>query len=310
MSGIIFNGVEMKKGESKNEYIKRVFEKMELSEHDEPTPENSTDDETVSESDTDSDSDSELSHTFKLLFKCMLGTYDCNMEEHDDAIRWFNNKYGTKERGSNGSKGHYFTHGDTIYDLFQLKKLKSLYDRGIFSVSIYNVKIHLHFIKCDDDENQEYNEEEKKEEEEFKNTLNNFKSQRDEDRFIEIRKCKDFMRLMNRPEIELKRDYEHSKSTHKHTFKIGDVVFYNDCEYFKNVHFWQIVKITKQQIKIKPLKPILTIKHMSSENNKANVYKYKKDDFINNIKSVYVNKKSHNTVYIFDDYIYRLYKDE
>ena len=309
MSGIIFNGVEMKKGETDKEYIKRVFEKMELNDLT-ISPQDSTDDSTETETETDtSDDEKEQKHEFKFYFKCMLGTYDCNMEEHDDAVRWFNNKYGSKERGSNGSKGHYFTHGDTPYNLFELPKLKSLYDRDIKAVYIYNVKIHINFLKCDDDEDEAYNEEEKKEEQEFKNTLNNFKRQRDEDRFIEIRKCGEFMRLMNRPEIELKRDYEHSKSTHKHIFKVGDVVFYNDCEYFNYVHFWQIIKITPQKIKIKPLKPILTIKHISTENNKANVYKYKKDDFINNIKSVYVNKNSHNTVYEIDDYIYRLYKD-
>jgi hypothetical protein len=303
MSGIIFNGVEMKKGEEQKAYINRVLKEMDLSD-DDITPQESTDD------DTETDSDSELSHTFTYYYKCMLGTYDCSMEEHDDAIRWFNNKYGTRERGSNGSKGHYFTHGDTPYDLFKLPKLKSLYDRNIKAVHIYNVKIHIDFIKCDLDENTEANKELKSIREET-NRINNFRSQRDNDRFIEIKKCHHFMKLLNIPDIEIKRDYNHSKSTNKHTFKIGDVVFYNSREELKYIVYWQIIKITNRKIKIKPLRPIKTIKHIQDDSNKrAYLYKYKKDDFLNCIKSVYNNKDSHNTVYIIDDYIYRIFNDE
>ena len=278
---------------------------MDLSD-DDITPQESTDDDT----ETDSDSDSEEKQTFTYFYKCMLGTYDCSMEEHDDALRWFNNKYGTRERGSNGSKGHYFSHGDTPYDLFKLPKLKSLYDRDIKAVHIYNVKIHINFLKCDLDENTEANKELKSIREET-NRINNFRSQRDSDRFIEIKKCRHFMKLLNIPDIETKRDYNHQKSTYKHTFKVGDVVFYNSREEFKFIVYWQIVKITNKKIKIKPLTPIKTIQHIQDDSNKrAYLYKYKKDNFLNCIKSVYNNKDSHNTVYIIDDYIYRIFRDD
>ena len=312
MSGIIFNGVEMKNEETKEEYVKRVFKKMKLTDLITP-PQDSTDDstepETESYSDT-SDDEKEERQSIKFYYKCMLGTDDCDMEEHDDAIRWFNNKYGTKERGSNGSKGHYFTHGETTYNLFELPKLKSLYDRDIGAVHIYNIKIHITFIKCDEDEDEEHSKEEKKEEEEFKNTLNNFKRQRDEDRFIEIRTCKDFMRLLNIPDIKNKRDYNHTKTAYQHKYKVGEIIFHNSSPYLKYVVFWQIVKITSTRIKVKPLKPIITIKHKTYENNKAFLVKYKKDDFITeDIKSKYLEPNEHNSYYTIDDYIYRVFNE-
>ena len=131
----MFNGVEMKNGENEAEYIKRVLDEMniisnveeikniihkheeekkpkkELFKKKEINDDSSDTDETISDcsssdDDTDetiSDSDSELNdeqlNRLGLTYfkRVMLGTYDCSMEEHDDAVRWFNNKYGTEE---------------------------------------------------------------------------------------------------------------------------------------------------------------------------------------------------------------------
>jgi hypothetical protein len=307
MSGIIFNGVEMKKGEDQKAYINRVLKEMDI---DDDVSESETGDD-VSESETSTDDDSsdteieetDSKHVFEFYKNVMLGTYDCSMEEHDDAVRWFNEKYGTTERGSNGSKGHYFTHGETKYNLFKLQKLKSLYDRDIKAVYIYNVKIHIGFLN-------EKSDQELKRIQEDTNLINNFRSQRDADRFIEIKKCRDFMKILNIPDIEIKRDYNHSKTTHKHKFKVGDAVFYNSNPYLHYVVFWQIVKITNKRIKVRPLKPIITIKHNTNENNKAFLVKYKKGDFITeDIKSKYLKPTDHNTVYIIEDYIYRVFKE-
>jgi len=337
MSGIMFNGVEMKNGEDKATYIKRVFDKMnldstvegiqqiindceekketkkeifkkviddDLSDSDETLSDcSSSDDEALSDSDTEIDEDYLQRIGLTYFKRVMLGTYDCSMEEHDDAVKWFNNKYGTEERGSNGSKGHYFTHGENPYNLFKMKKLKSLYDRKIKSVTLYNIKVHVTFINP--------TTEEIKTLEEYNNVVNNFRSQRDTDRYIDIKNCEYFMNLMEHPEVENKRDYNHQKSTHKYKWKVGDVVFNYANPYLKFITFWQVIKVSNKMLKVKPLQPIVTVRHINNDSlSKVCLVKYKKDNFIDDVKSKYLSKHTHNTVYIIEDYIYRMFKQE
>jgi len=336
----MFNGVEMKNGENEAEYIKRVLDEMniisnveeinniihkheeekkpkkELFKKEKEIKDDSSDtDETISDcSSSDDDTDETISDSVSELndeqlnrlgltyFKrVMLGTYDCSMEEHDDAVRWFNNKYGTEERGSNGSKGHYFTHGERPYNLFKMAKLKSIYDRKIKSVSLYNVKVHITFIDPTDDDYKTISE--------YTNILKNFRSQRDSDRHIELKDCLQFMNLMDYGEVEEKRDYNHQKTTVGHKWNIGDIVFNYKNPHLKNVCYWTVIKITSKMLKIKALEPILTVKHESGNSNKANLIKYKKDKFLNDVKTKYVFKNTHNSVYIMDDYFYRMFKE-
>lgn len=339
MSGIIFNGVEMKNGEDKSEYIKRIFDKMnipttkgeinyiiendkkgdaeeykkdavkrliddDLSETDDTISDcSSSDDDPLSDSDSELDTEQLEKLGLTYFKRVLLGTYDCSMEEHDDLIKWFNDKYGTEEQGSNGSKGHYWTHGERPYNLFKMKKLKSLYDRKINKVSYMNIKVHITFIDPTNEDLKIIGE--------YTNILNNYKSQLKHDRHIELKDCIKFNHLIEYNVVDDKRDYNHSKSTINHKWKLGDVVFNYVNPFLKFITFWQVVKITNKMMKVKPLKPIMTIKHINENSpNKVYIIKYKKDVFMDDVKSKYVNKRTQNTVYIIDDYILRLFKEQ
>ena len=330
MSGIMFNGVEMKNGEDEATYIKRVLDEMNIEssvkeinniihKHEEekkPKKEindddsdetisdcSSSDDDTESDSDSDSEIDEEYLNKLGLTYfkRVMLGTYDCSMEEHDAVVNWFNIKYGTEEIGSNGSKGHYWTHGERPYNLFKMKHLKSLYDRKIKSVSHFNVKVHITFIDPTTDDYKTISE--------YTNILNNFRSQRDSDRHIELKDCCKFMNLMDYGEVEEKRDYNHQKTTVGHVWKIGDIIFDYKNPHLKNVCYWKVIKITNKMLKIRALEPIITVKHESENGKKANLVKYKKDKFCDGVKTKYVFKNTHNSVYSINDYFYRMFKE-
>jgi hypothetical protein len=325
-TGVIFNGVEMKKGEYQKDYIERVLNEMDLTgdsfldltvlkdessdeeikqeinddSSDESISDNtSSDDSEIDDSEIDEDYLNSLGLTY--FKKVMLGTYDCSIEEHDAVINWFNMKYDTQESGSNGSKGHYWTHGIKPYNLFKMKHLKSLYDRKINNVSHMNVKIHITFKDPTTSEIQEITE--------YTNILNNFRSQRDNDRYIELKDCEQFMNLLEFGEVEEKRDYNHQKSTNGHIWKIGDIIFDYRNPHLKYICFWKVIKITSKMLKIKALNPFLTIKHNSHNGERVLLMKYKKDVFIDDVKSKYVHKNTHNMVYIIDDYYYRMFKE-
>lgn len=330
MSGIIFNGVEMKEGENESEYIKRVFDKMnikstvgeinnilneckkekktkdsifniddDLSE----TDDSETDTEPDTDTDTEPDTKEELiKHTDKYFKFVKLETRDCTQDEHNDVIKWFNRQYGTDEEGHEGHKGNYKTYGETPYNLYKLKDLKSLYDRKINKVNHFNITVHITFKNLP--------LEDYKIIEEYQNIINNFRSQRDENKHIELNDCIKFNHLLEYGEVENYRDYNKQKSTVGHVWNINDVVFDYTDPHLKNICFWQVVKITNKRIKVRPLRPILTVKHYNNHSLRTvNLMKYTNGDFINDIKARYLNKNSHNSVYKFDDYIYRIFTE-
>ena len=126
MSGIIFNGQEMKKGENVEDYINRVVNnvvnitirnseqkqlKCDVKVSDEDTSTDGDSSEEISDTDEEENEKARRIYNNPLYKRVMLGTYNISMDEHDRSIDRFNSKYGIYERGSNGSPGHYFTHG-------------------------------------------------------------------------------------------------------------------------------------------------------------------------------------------------------
>lgn len=310
-TGIMFNGVEMKKGEDINEYIHKVVNKI-INKQNAIINHSTLTDETDSESESESESDNEMllynqfpdNYTNKM--KIILGTYDCSMDEHDDIIRWFNNKYKTFERGSNGSKGHYWTHGETLYDLDETKygKLKQLYERRIGKVRLYNIEVFITYKPV--------HKHESKQENEFHLLCKNFKDQRDCNRFIEVKDYDVVNRLFEMDFIELKRDYNKQKTTKNHKYKLGDVVFHNSNPHFKYLVFWEVVGITNNMIKCKAISPHVTVKYEPAKDTLlSNNYliKYTKGSYVEDVKSKYFNKNTHNLYYDFDDYIYRMFNN-
>jgi len=314
MSGVVFNGVEMKNNESVNDYIQRVLEEqskkleyVNIHSSDESESSDSSDNEEVSETD-DSDTEDEHGGHYKLYKKVILGTYDCNIEEHDDAIRFFNNKYGTLEKGSNGSKGHYWTHGETNYNLFELPKLRKLYDREIKSVRLYNIKICISFLDCEGDPKPDY-----KENQERINLLRNFRSQRDLNKYIILKDCFHFNDIINLKEVRKRRDYNsHVIIPNDYNYMVnnGIILAYNKNN---NLYFYEVEKVYKNKIKCKALKPITTIIHNvnNSYDNKTvsvKLVKFVKSVYTDEQESIYIHKINNNKIYVMDDYIYTLHK--
>ena len=68
------------------------------------------------------------------------------------------------------------------------------------------------------------------------------------------------------------------------------------------------MNISKRNIKVRALEPILTIKHVSEdETARCNLYKYKKGKYNEYLKSRLFKRNEFNEVYIIkeNDYIYK-----
>jgi len=259
-------------------------------------------------SETYSDSSDTEDEQYTLYKNVILNTYDCNMKEHDAAIEYFNNKYGTLEKGSNGSKGNYWTHGEIKYNLFQLPKLRKLYDREKKSVRIYNIKIRVSFLDCEGD-----HETDDKEYQEHINLLNNFRSQRDNNKYIIVKECCHFNDIIELKEVRNRMDYNSQvtiPNDYNYTVNNNIILSYNKNN---NLYFYKVVKVFKNKIKCKALKPITTIIHNinNNEEDKAvscKLVKFVKSVYTDEQETIYINKINNNKIYITDDYIYTLHK--
>jgi hypothetical protein len=316
MSGVIFNGIEMGTDEDPDCYVERLYEDNGTNVSNSEDSDNDTDDHkplihwqrpqcthitetqkeghtkiTVEQRPLEFPPDRNETYT-----KVMLGTYDCDMDEHDAAVDAFNNTFKTTEKGSNGSKGHYWTHAETVYDLTELKQLNEVYKFNLNYMVAGTVKVYISFLKL--------NHQEQKKVDEFKKLLKTFKVQTIANRYIEVNERDQYTKLMMHNYIESERSYNHQFPTSKKPIKKGDVLFNNSSPHLKYIYFWQVVNIKNDIIRCKPLEPIITIKHQKGD-DKVLLLKYIKNRFITNyIKDAYLDRDYYNTKYMFDNYIY------
>lgn len=286
MSGIIFNGQEMKKGESVEDYINRVVNqtvertirnsdthhnvKINVKVNEIKEPESSTDDEKVSdtETSTDDETEEEISDTDEeennkarniynnpLQKRVMLGTYNTSMEEHDRVVKIFNNKYGIYERGSNGSPGHYFTHGETVYNLGKLFLLRELFLKKVDYVIINGVSVYVVFLPVKEETKQETEENTRN-----INTLNNFCYVRDFNKHITIDSSRLFKFMMSQDII---RDYTaRLKHIEGHDIKQNAIIYYPNKINKNMFHcMYEIIKLNEKRVKCRELQPVLTLKY-------------------------------------------------
>ena len=307
MSGIIFNGIELQNGENIEDYInkvvnkaiqtteetkkalvnKSIFEKKE----EETATDTDTDTDTYTDTDTDTDDEDKVYMAFNK--RLMLTTHK-DMDHHDKAVQDFNSVYGTAEKGSNGSSGNYFTHGENIYNLYKLKKLYELYKLDIEQVSINNRKIDINFIDC-------------KNELEYKTipqqtvlrTIKTAKQHINDNTYMNIKDGRLFQCVIDDEQINNR--LAHNNITKKCNDK-DTVIKYND-------EIYQVVKMyeKKNKIKIMRLIPHLVLSHKcidpedGSTNQEVNIYKYIKYDMKEpRSKKVNINECQRYTI---DDYL-------
>jgi hypothetical protein len=270
MSGIIFNGQEMKKGENAEDYINRVVNNVinitiqnseqkqlkhnvKVSDEDSSTDSDTT--EEISETDEEENGRARRIYNNPLQKRVMLGTYNISMDKHDSIIDRFNSKYGTYERGSNGSIGHYFTHGETIYNLGKLFLLRQLYLNQVNEVNINGVKVSIGFLPVKEETKRETEEETRN-----LNTYNNFCYVRDFNKFITIESSRLFKFMMSQDVI---RDYEaRFKHLERHDIKPKAIIYYPNKINKNKFHcIYEIIKLNEKRVKCRELQPVLTIKY-------------------------------------------------
>jgi hypothetical protein len=270
MSGIIFNGQEMKKGENVEDYINRVVnnvinitiqnsEQKQLNHNVKVSDEDSsTDSDTTEEiSDTDEEENEKARRIYNnpLYKRVMLGTYNISMDKHDSIIDRFNSKYGTYERGSNGSPGHYFSHGQTIYNLGKLPLLRYLYLNKFHEVNINGVDVSVGFLPVKEETKKETEEETRQ-----LNLYNNFCYVRDCNKFIVIDSSRLFKFMMSQDVI---RDYEaRFKHMEQHDINPKAIMYYPNKINKNKFHcMYEIIKLNEKRVKCRELQPVLTIKY-------------------------------------------------
>jgi len=144
---------------------------------------------------------------------------------------------------------------------------------------------------------------------ERKQLFKNFKSQRDCNRHIETNDYTEYLHLVNMPEINNKQYYNNCKEVNKRlVYNAGDVVYCNDNELLKIFCLYEIIKVTRNHIKVRALEPILTIKHRNNNNDnstRCNLYKYVIGNYTPHLKTRTFEKVKFNQLYRFKDYVYK-----
>jgi len=280
----MFNGIELQNGENIEDYINKVVNKAihtteetkkalvnkSIFEKKEEETATDTDTDTDTDMDTDTDTDDEDKLYMSFNKRLMLTTHK-DMDHHDKAVQDFNSVYGTAEKGSNGSSCNYFTHGEKVYNLIELKRLHSLYKLDIDQVKINNRMIDINFIDCN-------NELEHKTipQQTVLRTIKKAKQHINDNKHLNIKDGRLFQCVLDNEHIN-------NRLTHNNITKrcndVNTVVKYNG-------EIYQVLKMyeKKNKIKIMRLIPHLVLSHRCIDyedgktNQEVNIYKYIKYD--------------------------------
>lgn len=254
---------------------------------------------------TDSDKDEEEQKP--LLMHVMLGTYDVNMEKHNDIINEFNFKYRINEQGSNGSNGHYFTNGDKLHDLNKIKHLKRFYEKGITKKKIKGVYVHIHIYKKDED-----NEEtppplptqEEIKQHERRTMLNNIVRSTEQGRIIPLSEYDIYLKYVDLDYVKNNMHYNIKITDHTYNFNVGDII-YKDVNINQCYNLYEVVRITGKRLYIRNLRPHHIIQYNDKDdkhNNKA-LYKVVKGDYNTN-SITYTPIKHYLNKFVIDEFMY------
>ena len=252
-----------------------------------------------------SDEDTEISDTetdTPPLYKCLIITTKAQtIPKHDAIINKFNKLYGTSEKGSNGSSGGYFTHGETKYNINELPLLKELYITDIKEFKILRVKCFLSFE--DTEEKQDDITEEKHDD--INCVKNNFIHARNNDQSITIPSHIDFNKFMDEPYILDRFYYKNKCKVINNEYNEGDILYLHDEKSGVYQDLYQVIKTTKLKVVIQPLIPILTATHKDINGSYTTyLYKYRLNNIDTSKKWRYFNKTTFSEKVILNDYVY------
>ena len=260
---------------------------------------------------TDSDKEEEEEQEQKpLLMHVMLGTYDVNMEKHNDIINEFNFKYRINEQGSNGSRGHYFTNGDKLHDLNKIQHLKRFYEKGITKKKIKGVYVHIHIYKKDEDDEEEKTQQTPTQEEirqhERRAMLGNIIRSTEQGRIIPLSDYDIYLKYVNLDYIKNNACYNLKITDNTYNFKVGDVIYKNG-NMNQKYNIYEVVNITKKRLYIRQLRPQLIIQYddKDDKHNNKKLYKVVKGEYGTGINGItYTPIKNYLNKYVIDDFMY------
>lgn len=239
------------------------------------------------------DTETEAEKVYTTLNKRLILTTEADMDTHDNIILTFNHIYDTSERGANGSPSQYFTHGETVYDLNKLPRLKGLYTTEIKNMKIDNVNVHIRFIDVDPE-----NEYRTIPQQTINYITGKAKKYITNNKHLLIKDPRVFQTVIEHPDIKTKM----CRRNKTNKIKVNNTIIqYND-------KFYKVVKTYKDPDKVKGrlLTPHLTIAHKcidhdENDTNETNIYKVMKDDTYGKDKTI--KNVTNMTKYNIDDYL-------